>query len=67
MNKKKNKEVLEATVEEGMYECPNCGETVYLDVYDISKLIDKGHILHRCTSCNVNIKLTYEQDNYSEL
>ena len=65
---KKKKEILKAQVEEGVYECPSCGDVVYLDTWELSKLNESGRLQHVCPSCNNKIKLYgYEPDNYSEL
>lgn len=67
--KQKKFEVPRVQVEEGVYECPECGGLNYLDSYDFTKLThQRGKMLTYCPMCKAKIKLfAYEPDNYPEL
>lgn len=67
--KRKKSETPKVIIEdEGVYECPECGELNYLDSYEFTKLSYKGKMLITCPMCGTKLKLfAYESDNYSEL
>ena len=67
--KRKKPEIPKVIIEEdGVYECPECGDFNCLDSYEYTKLSNNGKVLITCPMCNTKLKLfAYEPDNHSEL